>query len=122
MEPHDDLDLCNVFVKYLPPDTNDTKLYELFSVHGEIISAKVMVDHQTGNSLGYGFVRFSKALEAQEAIKHLSGQRIQNKTLLCKFSNCSSNPSTANLHPSTNLYIKPLLLNTSEGNINILFF
>jgi len=52
----DSLDRCNVFVKYLPPDLTDDGLHALFQPFGDIISAKVMVDHISGNSLGYGCV------------------------------------------------------------------
>jgi RNA recognition motif-containing protein len=51
----DTLDKCNVFVKYLPPDLTDDGLHALFRHFGDIISAKVMVDHISGNSLGYGY-------------------------------------------------------------------
>jgi RNA recognition motif-containing protein len=46
----------NVFVKYLPEYINDSSLRELFSPFGNVISAKVMVDHVTGTTLGYGYV------------------------------------------------------------------
>lgn len=49
------LDQTNVFVKYLPADIDDEGLRSLFSSYGEIISSKVMIDHQTGLSLGYGY-------------------------------------------------------------------
>lgn len=50
------LDHTNIFVKYLPPDVDDEGLRALFAPYGEIISSKVMIDHQTGMSLGYGYV------------------------------------------------------------------
>lgn len=49
------LDRCNVFVKYLPPDMRDEGLYELFAGCGRIGSCKVMLDHKTHSSLGYGY-------------------------------------------------------------------
>jgi RNA recognition motif-containing protein len=58
---HDDpncdvaLDQSNVFVKFLPPSTGDEGLRLLFSSFGTIISAKVMINHQTKDSLGYGY-------------------------------------------------------------------
>jgi len=50
------LDACNVFVKYLPANVTDEKLNELFASCGTIVSCKVMIDHKTNTSLGYGFV------------------------------------------------------------------
>jgi len=116
------VDPCNVFVKYLPPELNDSGLYTLFLPFGMIASAKVMVDHQTGNSLGYGFVRFASGDEAQNAIQNMNGQRIGNKTLLCKLSNTSpTTASPSNVEPSTNLYVKPLLGTTTEEDLKVLF-
>lgn len=46
----------NVFVKYLPAWMHDEALRVMFSSFGEIISAKVMVERDSGASLGYGYV------------------------------------------------------------------
>ena len=40
-DPNQKLDHCNVFVKHLPGDVDDGKLFELFEAFGEITSAKV---------------------------------------------------------------------------------
>lgn len=98
---------------------NDDGLRDLFAPYGEITSSKVMIDHQTGSSLGYGFVRFSTVEETQEAIKCLTGQKIENKTLLCKLSNSSTNVVSPEV--STNLYIKPLLPATTEETLRQMF-
>lgn len=50
-----DLDECNVFVKYLPHHYGEEDLQKLFEEFGSIQSVKVMVDPQTGSSLGYGY-------------------------------------------------------------------
>lgn len=115
-----DVDDCNVFVKYLPPEFSDEELYDLFAPFGKIISAKVMIDHQSGNSLGYGFVRYHSSESALASIEALSGTKIKNKTLLCKLSNSTPN-SSAYLQPHTNLYIKPLLENTTEEHLRAVF-
>jgi RNA recognition motif-containing protein len=49
-----EVDSCNVFIKYLPPEVTDSGLYAIFSPFGEIVSCKVMLDQITKNSLGYG--------------------------------------------------------------------
>ncbi len=53
-----------------------------------------------------------KSEYAEVAIQKMTGQKIANKTLLCKLSNSSS---ANNAEPSDNLYIKPLLATTSTG-------
>eukprot|EP00002_Diphylleia_rotans_P026133 TRINITY_DN519_c0_g2_i1.p1 TRINITY_DN519_c0_g2~~TRINITY_DN519_c0_g2_i1.p1 ORF type:complete len:602 (-),score=117.51 TRINITY_DN519_c0_g2_i1:1811-3616(-) len=116
-DPHQ-VDPCNVFVKYLPADMSDDGLAELFQPFGDIISAKVMVDVKTGQSLGYGFIRYTTADEAYLAIAKMSGAQVGNKTLLCKLSNSSANQAAS---LSSNLYIKPLLPSTSEDDLYQLF-
>jgi RNA recognition motif-containing protein len=51
------MDEENIFIKYIPTNYDDKKLYELFSKYGEIEECKVMIDYETKKSLGYGFVR-----------------------------------------------------------------
>ncbi|KAL6044025.1 putative ATP-dependent RNA helicase dhx33 [Balamuthia mandrillaris] len=112
-----EIDRCNVFVKYLPSDFRDGELRELFSQCGKVVSCKVMVDHQSQGSLGYGFVRFSCAEEARMAIKTMTGHHVQNKTLLCKLSNSSVSLQS----PSTNLYVKPLPSQMNEEQLKEMF-
>jgi len=117
-----EVDPCNVFVKYIPPDMSDDGLLNLFSQFGHITSAKVMVDHSTGRSLGYGFVRYSTPESAQTAISHMNGYQVRMKTLLCKLSNCTVNVGyPPNAEPSNNLYVKPLLMTTTEDDLRSLF-
>ena len=49
------LDTSNVFVKFLPIGMDDEQLSKLFSPFGTIVSAKVMLDPQTGRTMGYGY-------------------------------------------------------------------
>ncbi|KAF2072590.1 hypothetical protein CYY_006087 [Polysphondylium violaceum] len=95
MEPiaqDQDVDICNVFVKYLPCDFTEKELHELFQPFGDIVNTKVMVNIKTGNSLGYGFVRFSQPTFATEAIKNMNRYQVGYKTLLCKLSKPSTSP------------------------------
>jgi hypothetical protein len=71
-------------------------------------------------------VRFKHSKEAHTSISSMNGQRIANKRLLCKLANQSpashynntliaNNPILSLQAPSTNLYVKPLLPTTTEG-------
>lgn len=115
----DEAELSNVFIKFLPSEVNDAGLYSLFSQFGEIVSCKVMVDTQTGASLGYGFCRFAQAESAMTAIQTMNGMPYRNKTLLCKLSNPTVNKD--NEQPQDNLYVRPLLKSTSESDLIALF-
>jgi len=96
----------------------------------QIISSKIMVDQGTGKSLGYGFVRYANSSASLRAIHHMNGQRVANKRLLCKLANLSPSSFTSEFAkhpllnyqaPSDNIYIKPLLQDTSEDDLRKLF-
>jgi len=65
---------CQVFVKNLPPDTNDEGLYKLFSPFGAIPpnGVKAMMNPD-GTCKGVGFVDFSDPSSAQTAVLALEG-------------------------------------------------
>jgi splicing factor 3B subunit 4 len=69
-----DMDVgANVFVGNLDPDVEDQLLYNTFSAFGQVLSAKVMNDHE-GNSKGFGFVNFADFESSDAAIMAMSGQ------------------------------------------------
>ncbi len=54
----------NLFVAKLSSSTTGDDLQELFSAHGDVTSAKVIIDRETGNSKGFGFVEMANDDEA----------------------------------------------------------
>jgi RNA recognition motif-containing protein len=61
----------NIYVGFLPDGFNDTLLKEKFAEFGEVNSAKVITDRDTGLSKGFGFVEMSNDTEGQTAIDSL---------------------------------------------------
>ncbi|CAL5426662.1 unnamed protein product [Camellia sinensis] len=55
-------------------DTNESVLKDAFGQHGEIIEVKVICDHVTGKSKGYGFVQFNSETAAGTALREMDGQ------------------------------------------------
>ena len=51
---------------------NDANLHELFNEYGEISSAKVITDRESGRSRGFGFVEMKNDDEGQKAISELN--------------------------------------------------
>jgi len=94
---------CNLIVNYIPNVYSEEDLRQLFAPYGEIESCKLIVDKQTGHSLGYGFVKYFKEEDAERAIEELSGRQVENKRLKVALARPSS-PSIQN----TNLYISNL--------------
>jgi len=63
-----------LYVGNLTYDMNNDGLQELFSPHGTVESAQVIMDRDTGRSKGFGFVEMSSGEEAQAAIAALDGK------------------------------------------------
>jgi RNA recognition motif-containing protein len=74
----------NVFVAKLNPSTTGEDLEALFGVHGEIVSAKVIFDKETGNSKGYGFVDMKNDDEARTAIEALNDSEVNGNQIVVK--------------------------------------
>ena len=66
--------MLNLYVGNLPYTMNDQELNELFSQIGDVQSAKVMSDRETGRSRGFGFVEMADADAGHQAIEKLNGQ------------------------------------------------
>lgn len=73
-----------LFVAGLPYDLDDQELNDIFSDHGTVSSAKVIMDRETGKSRGFGFVEFADATQAQAAMKALDGAELGGKKLTVK--------------------------------------
>lgn len=63
----------NIFVGSLPFRTQEDELNELFQEYGEVSSARIIKDRNTGRSKGYGFVEMPDDGQAQAAIDALNG-------------------------------------------------
>jgi cold-inducible RNA-binding protein len=70
-----------LYVGNLPYGFSDTDLQGLFTPHGEVQSAQVIMDRDTGRSKGFGFVEMNNAEQATAAIAALNGQEINGRSL-----------------------------------------
>tara|TARA_B100000029_G_scaffold477800_1_gene523247 strand:- start:78 stop:332 length:255 start_codon:yes stop_codon:yes gene_type:complete len=71
----------NIYIGNLPWSYRDDKLKELFEEHGEVTSAKVIVDRMSGRSRGFGFVEMASEDEAASAIEALNGYDAEGREL-----------------------------------------
>ena len=74
----------NIFVAGLPYDLDDAELEEIFEKFGEVKSAKVSMDRETGKSRGFGFVDMPNEAEARDAIENLNDISLGKKPLVVK--------------------------------------
>ena len=71
----------NIYVGNLSYDTTDASLRTAFEAHGEVSSAQVITDRDTGRSRGFGFVEMPSGDEARAAIEALNGTELDSRTL-----------------------------------------
>ncbi len=71
-----------LYVGNLPYSFRDSDLEQAFSQYGQISSAKVMMERDTGRSKGFGFVEMGSEAEAQAAIQGLNGQQVGGRGLV----------------------------------------
>ena len=62
-----------IYVGNLSYNMDDQSLTNLFSAHGTVESARIVMDRDTGRSKGFAFVEMSEESEAQSAIEKLNG-------------------------------------------------
>jgi cold-inducible RNA-binding protein len=70
-----------LYVGNLAYSVRDEDLQQQFSAFGQVQSAKVMMERDTGRSKGFGFVEMGSADEAQAAIAGLHGQSVGGRAL-----------------------------------------
>lgn len=73
--------MTKLYVGNLPFSVGDAELAEIFSEHGEVQSAQVVMDRETGRSRGFGFVEMDGS-QAQEAINALNGKEFGGRALV----------------------------------------
>ena len=71
----------NIYVGNLAFSTDSSALRTLFAPHGEVTSAQVVEDRDTGRSRGFGFVEMASAEEAQKAITATDGKTVDGRQL-----------------------------------------
>jgi len=71
----------NIYVSNLSFNTNDAELNELFADFGEVSSAKVIMDRESGRSRGFGFVEMPNDAEAKEAMAGLHNKEVEGRAM-----------------------------------------
>ncbi len=74
----------NIFIARLDYSTTVDTLQRLFEQFGEVTSAKIIMDRDTGKSKGYGFVEMAEEAEGLQAIEALNGSEVDGREIMCK--------------------------------------
>jgi len=70
----------SLYVGNLSYSADETSLKALFAPFGEVLSAKVVTDRDTGRARGFGFVEMEES-EARKAISELDGAEVDGRKL-----------------------------------------
>lgn len=70
-----------LYVGNLSFSVGDQELREAFSPHGNLLSASVVTDRESGQSRGFGFVEFGSTNEAEAAIAAMNGASLDGRAL-----------------------------------------
>ena len=70
-----------LYVGNLNYRTEQESLHSLFSQYGEVVSAQIVVDRETGRSRGFGFVEFADETAAETATRELDGKEFEGRNL-----------------------------------------
>jgi len=70
-----------LYVGNLAFATTDAELRQAFAEYGDVASARVVFDRDTGRSRGFGFVEMADSEQGKAALAGLNGSELQGRTL-----------------------------------------
>lgn len=70
-----------IYVGNLSYNVGDQELGEVFAQYGNVESARIVIDRESGRSKGFAFVEMSTDEEAKEAIEKLNGTELGGRNM-----------------------------------------
>ena len=71
----------NLFIGSLAYATTDDSMKAFFEEIGEVTSARVVMDRESGRSKGFGFVEFADEANNQKAVDQLNGKELDGRPI-----------------------------------------
>ncbi|WP_018692396.1 RNA recognition motif domain-containing protein [Algicola sagamiensis] len=71
----------NIYVGNLPYSVTEDELRSMFTQHGEVIRATIIIDKFSGQSKGFGFVEMSDGAQAESAIAALNESEVKGRNI-----------------------------------------
>lgn len=107
---------ANLIINYLPQTMTDENFRVMFAKYGDIRSARIIRNKNSGHSYGFGFVEYFNADDAKLAIKNLNGVVINHKKIKVSF----ARPSGNNIK-NANVFVTNLPDTFTENDVKNLF-
>jgi RNA recognition motif-containing protein len=70
-----------LYIGNLPWQTNEAELTSAFEAHGQVISARIVTERETGRGRGFGFVEVEDA-DAGKMIKAMNGFNLGGRDII----------------------------------------
>lgn len=115
---------ANLLVKNIDKEVTQSGLYDIFKVHGDIVSCKLETYPDGKTSRGYAFVQFKEKEFAEAAVKALNGVELNGKKLeVLKHEKKDKSKVTEPSAPilKNNLFVKNLPENTDDAKLTAMF-
>merc|ERR1712113_929266 len=109
----------NIFVKNLHESIDNKTLYDTFSVFGNILSCKVVIDKDTQKSRGYGYVHYVDDKSAKKAIEGVNGMTISDRKVHAEL--FKPREERIKNYKYTNVYVKYIPKNWNEAVLKKIF-
>ena len=90
-----------IYVGNLPYSVTDASLRSNFAEYGGVSSAKVIMDRDTGQSKGFGFVEMASAEAAQAAISALHGMSVDGRKIVVSLAKPREDRGTSSAYSAT---------------------
>jgi RNA recognition motif-containing protein len=71
----------NIYVGNLSYGMTEDELRDAFAAYGDVTSAKILMDRETGRSRGFAFVEMPNKSEGEAAIAQLNGKDLGGRAL-----------------------------------------
>lgn len=124
----------NVYVKNIETDVTEDEFRELFEKYGDITSASLSTDSETGKSRGFGFVNFVNHEHADQAVQELNDKDFHGQKLYVgraqkkhereeelKKQHEAARQDRVSKYMGVNLYVKNLADNVDDDELRKIF-
>ena len=93
-------EIKKLFVGSLKWEVEDDELQEAFEEYGEVESAHVVKDRDSGKSKGFGFVEFANAKDAAKALEGMRGAELRGREIHVEYAQPKDDKKPRRSRPS----------------------